>query len=119
MRASSLGGSAFLPGPDKANRGLYGALFAMKFKITRHAAVSPPEHALDLLEQRLGRRRKGVSFVRVGSEIKANVNRDDPVNMTQDERTDVGRRAVLEIVSELCEHDPDLELEWYAVSPAR
>ncbi|HXW58331.1 MAG TPA: hypothetical protein VEJ23_02510 [Solirubrobacteraceae bacterium] len=91
----------------------------MRFRITRHAATSSPEQAIELLAQRIAGRRKGVSFVHVGDEIRANVNRDDPVYMTQDERVSIGRRAVLEIVSELCERDPDLEVDWYAVSPAR
>jgi hypothetical protein len=91
----------------------------MRFRITRHAATSPPDQAVELLAQRLGSRRKGVSFVLVGAEIRANLKRDDPVYMTQDERVDIGRRAVLEIVSELCERDPDLNVDWYAVSPAR
>lgn len=91
----------------------------MKFKITRHVATSPPEQAIDLLAERIGSRRKGVSFERVGGEIRANINRDDPVYMTQDERVDIGRRAVLEIVSELCARDADLEIDWFAVSPAR
>lgn len=91
----------------------------MKFKITRHGATAPPEQAIDLLAQRLPSRRKGVSFARVGAEIRANVNRDDPVYVTQDERVDIGRRAVLEIITELCERDPDLNIDWYAVSPSR
>ncbi len=74
--------------------------------------------AIDLLAARIGKRR-GVSFTRVGHEIRANLNRDDPIAMTHDERTDVGRRAVLEIVAEVCERNPELEFEWYAVSPAR
>jgi hypothetical protein len=55
----------------------------------------------------------------VGGEIRATVPDDDaPVAMTSDERTDVGRRAVLEVVGEVCERAPDLKLDWYAVSPA-
>jgi hypothetical protein len=91
----------------------------VKFRITRHAATSPPEQAIDVLAERIGSRRKGVSFRRVGDEIRVNIDRDDPVHMTQDERVDIGRRAVLEIVADLCERDPELELDWFAVSPAR
>jgi hypothetical protein len=90
----------------------------MKFMITQHATASPPEHALDLLAERMGNRQEDVSFVRVGAEIRASLDRDDPIAMTHDERTDIGRRAVLEIVSEVCERAPELELDWYAVSPA-
>jgi hypothetical protein len=90
----------------------------MKFRITRHATTSPPEHALDLLTERMGSRREGVSFARVGPEIRAKLDGDDPIAMTRDERTDVGRRAVLEIVAEVCERAPELKLDWFAVSPA-
>jgi len=91
----------------------------VKFTITRHATASPPEDALDLLAERVGSRRDDVSFARVGAEIRASVDRDNPVAMTQDERTDIGRRAVLEIVGEVCERAPELKLDWFAVSPAR
>ncbi len=91
----------------------------MKFRITRHASGSPPEGALELLAERMGARRQGVSFVCVGQEIRANIQRDDPVAMTQDERLDIGRRAVLQIVADVCEPSPELKLDWFAVSPAR
>lgn len=91
----------------------------MKFRITRHATGSPPEDALDLLSSRIGKRREDVVFARVGGEIRANLNRDEPVAMTRDDRTEVGRRAVLEIVEDVCESAPELKLDWYAVSPAR
>jgi hypothetical protein len=91
----------------------------MKFRITRHASASPPEHALDALTERMGSRREEVSFRRVGAEIQAKLDRDDPVSMTQDERTAIGRLAVLEIVGEVCDRAPELKLDWFAVSPAR
>jgi hypothetical protein len=91
----------------------------MKFRITRHASASPPEHALDLLSERMRGRHEDVSFARVGAEITAKLDRDDPIAMTQDERTDIGRRAVLGAVAEICERTPELKLDWYAVSPSR
>jgi hypothetical protein len=91
----------------------------MRFRITRHTTASPPEDALDLLTSRIGKRRDDVCFARVGGEIRASFDRDEPVAMTQDERTDVGRRAVLEIVEEVCDRAPELKLDWFAVSPAR
>lgn len=91
----------------------------MKFRITRHSTSSPPPDALERLSSRLGPRREEVSFTMVGAEIRATVRDDDaPVAMTHDERTDIGRRAVLEVVSEVCERVPELELDWYAISPA-
>jgi hypothetical protein len=91
----------------------------MRFRITRHATASPPEDALDLLTSRIGKRRDDVQFSRVGGEIRANLNRDEPVAMTQDDRTEVGRRAVLQIVEDVCERAPELKLDWFAVSPSR
>jgi hypothetical protein len=91
----------------------------MRFRITGHSTSSPPEDALDLLIERIGDRREDLSFARTGTEITANLDRDDPIAMTHDERTDIGRRAVLEVVGEVCERAPELELDWYAVSPAR
>jgi hypothetical protein len=90
----------------------------MKFRITRHATASPPEDAMDLLTTRIGTHREDVYFARVGGEIRANLDRDEPVAMTHDERTDIGRRAVLEIVEEVCERAPELKTDWFAVSPA-
>jgi hypothetical protein len=91
----------------------------MRFRITRHAHVSPPEHVIDLLTARMGSRREDVSFARVGGEVRAKLDRDAPIAMTRDERIDIGRRAVLEVVGEICERAPELKLDWFAVSPAR
>jgi hypothetical protein len=91
----------------------------MRFRITRHASASAPEYALDLLSEHIGAKRREVSFARVGHEIRANLDRDEQVAMTQDERADIGRRAVLAIVSDVCERAPELKLDWYAVSAAR
>jgi hypothetical protein len=90
----------------------------MKFRITRHASGSPPEHALDLLTKRIGTC-EDVVFARIGPEISASLDGDDRVAVTHDERTDIGRRAVLGIVAEICERAPELKLDWFAVSPAR
>jgi hypothetical protein len=79
----------------------------------------PPEHALDLLSERIGRRCEDVSFMRVGSEITAKLDRDHPIAMTRDERIHTGRRLVLDAVGEICDRSPELKLDWYAVSPAR
>lgn len=91
----------------------------MKFRVTRHTATSPPDYALDRFSARMGRGYDDVSFALVGPEIRASLDRDDPVAMTQDERTDIGRRAVLGAVAEICERTPELKLDWFAVSPAR
>ncbi|HEX4466742.1 MAG TPA: hypothetical protein VH025_06105, partial [Solirubrobacteraceae bacterium] len=91
----------------------------MKFRITPHRTAGPPEQAIELLSERLNGRREDVMFARVGTELRANVDRDEPVSMTSDERREIGRRAVLEIIGEVCERTPALKFDWYAVSAAR
>jgi hypothetical protein len=71
-----------------------------------------------MLSEYMGARRREVSFARVGQEIRANLDRDEQVAMTQDERLDIGRGAVLAIVGDVCERAPELKLDWFAVSPA-
>jgi hypothetical protein len=90
----------------------------MQFRITKHAVGKPPENALDLLAERIGSRRDGVTFKRAGTSISARLDRDDPVSMTSDERAERGRHTVLEMLGEVCEqHAADIKLEWYAVRP--
>jgi hypothetical protein len=91
----------------------------VRFKITRHSGFSPPEDALEQLLQRLGVYREGARFSKVGEEIWANVETEAPVSMTQDERVDIGRRAVLKLVREACEAAPGLESDWFAVGSER
>jgi hypothetical protein len=88
----------------------------VKFLITRHSAFKPPDDALDLLWQRLGAGRDEVSFAKVGAEIRATVGEDAPVSMTRDERVEIGRRAILEILTDVCELAPELKSDWFAVS---
>jgi hypothetical protein len=90
----------------------------MTFTITRHASGAPPECALELLGARIPRRVEDVLFSMSGAEIAALIDRDEAVWMTRDERVDIGRRAVLEALDEVCERSPELQLDWYAVSPA-
>jgi hypothetical protein len=90
----------------------------MRFRVTRHTAVNPPEGVLSLLGEHIPARREDVIFSRAGSEISARLDRDEPVRMTADERIEIGREAVLEAVGEVCEHSADLDADWYAVSPA-
>lgn len=88
----------------------------MQFRITPHSAFAPPADALDLLWQRLGAEREEVSFERAGTQITATTGEDAPVSMTRDERIHVGRRAVLDVLREVCEEAPELRSDWYAVS---
>jgi hypothetical protein len=91
----------------------------VQFRITPHSAFAPPADALDLLWQRLGTNHEDVSFEKAGSEITAITDEDAPVAMTSDERAEIGRRAVLDIVREVCEVAPELRSDWFAVSSGR
>jgi hypothetical protein len=91
----------------------------VRFRITRHSGFTPPDDALDLLLARLGPHRDGASFAKVGAEIWATVEADAPVSMTHDERADIGRRAVLNIMREACEGAPGLNSDWFAVGSER
>ncbi len=39
--------------------------------------------------------------------------------MERDQREEIGRRAVFDIVSGICEREPELESDWFAVSTRR
>lgn len=88
----------------------------MRLRITVHAGsmATRPANALDLLWQRLGADHDGASFVKVGpDEIGATLGHNVPA--MAGERLETERRALLEIVSDLCERAPELELDWFAV----
>jgi len=51
-------------------------------------------------------------------EVGASLDREDSVSETNDERVEIGRRAVLGALEEICDGAPELMLDWYAVSPA-
>lgn len=91
----------------------------MRFRVTRHSAVKSPENVLALLGERLPPRRDDVLFSSASGEIRARLDRDEAVWMTDDELLEIGREAVLEAVGEVCERSSDLKLDWFAVSPAR
>ncbi len=94
----------------------------MKFRITPHSAFKAskrPADANDLLWQRLDARHDQVSFAKVGSEIRATWGDDVPSSMESDERAEIGRRVVLDIVREACNGSQGLEFDWFAVSLLR
>jgi len=78
--------------------------------------IAPPADAIDLLWQRLDVSHDEASFARAGAEIVATWGEDAP-SSTRDERAEIGRLAVLEIVRDACERTPELELDWFAVAP--
>jgi hypothetical protein len=92
----------------------------VKFRISTHAAAhsatSPPADAMELLWKRLGPRREDATFARVGADIAATWSGDEHISSSRDERAEVGRHAVLEIVSRVCDGAPELTADWFAVS---
>lgn len=88
----------------------------MRFRITLHSGFSAPAGAIELLWERLGTRRDEALFARVGAEIRATWGENTHVSSPRDERAEVGRSAVLAIVTGVCERAPELEAEWFAVS---
>lgn len=99
-----------------------GALYCCRvtFRITLHSGFSAPAQALDLLWERLdASRREDARFSRVGAEIRATWKEDAEISMERDQREEIGRRAVFDIVSGICEREPELESDWFAVSTRR
>jgi hypothetical protein len=91
----------------------------VRFRITHHSGFAAPADALDLLWQRLGASQDGMSFAKVGPEIRVTIKGDAPVSVTRDERLEIGRRAVLDVVRDMCDGPPGLKSDWFAVSPER
>ena len=94
----------------------------MEFRITLHAGPKSPARpadALDLLWERLGSRQDQASFAKVGSEIRATWGNDAPASVEWDERSELGREALLDIVIDVCERAPQLKSDWFAVSARR
>jgi hypothetical protein len=89
----------------------------MKFKITIHARSGAPADALDLLWEQLSTGREDVRFSRPGVAIVGTWMSEAPVTMERDERNEVGRRVVWDIVCDACESPAGLRSDWFAVSP--
>jgi hypothetical protein len=89
----------------------------VQFRITHHSGFAAPADALELLSVRVGASHNGVSFAKVGRQIRAMTPEDAPVSMTRDERIEIGRRVVLDLVREACEGSTELKSDWFAVSP--
>jgi hypothetical protein len=91
----------------------------VNFRITRHSGWAPPDDALDLLWERLGTRREDASFAKGRTEIRASWEKDVSISMERDEREELGRAAILDIVRGVCEQAPELKTDWFAVSVHR
>jgi hypothetical protein len=87
------------------------------FRITPHSGYGAPEGAIERLAEALGSRRGAARFGKVGGEIRASWSDELPVSMERDEREELGRVAILEILRELCDGSSgNLDLSWFAVS---
>jgi hypothetical protein len=91
----------------------------MNFSITRHAGWAAPDDALNMLWERLGAHREEVSFAKGDAAIRATWGSDAPSSIDRDEREEVGRMAILEIVRGVCEQAPELSSDWFAVGVRR
>jgi hypothetical protein len=91
----------------------------VRFRISRHSGFSAPADAVDQLWQHLGPKREEASFAKVGNVIRAEWGADAPVSLERDEREEIGRGVLLEIVRDVCERTPGLKTDWYAISPFR
>jgi hypothetical protein len=91
----------------------------MTFRITRHSGFAAPADAFDLLWQRLDGNLDGPRFTKVGAGIRATWEGDAPISLERDEREEIGRRVVLDIVCDVCARAPELRSDWFAVSTLR
>ena len=89
----------------------------MKFRITRHSSFRPPNDAIDILWERLGTRRDEIWFSRVGAEIRATWGEEMRDSLARERGAEVGRQEIVELLRDICDRDPALRSDWYAVSP--
>jgi hypothetical protein len=107
-------------GPSYESIAASGTAVALGYKITPHLGSPRPRwnaEAMDLLWHRLDLSRGDTAFLKVGNEITATWKLDSPLPVERDELIQLGRLAVLEIVRDVCRRAPELEFEWFAVSP--
>jgi hypothetical protein len=91
----------------------------MRFAITIHSGHGAPPDALERLWQRLGPNRDEASFALGDGEIAAEWREDEGDLEARETRAAVAREQVLEILREVSEEAPELELDWFAITPAR
>jgi hypothetical protein len=88
----------------------------VRFTIAVHAGYGAPPDAIELLAKRLGSERDEARFTPTGDAIDATWGEEAPVSMASDERAQIGRRALLAILDEVCDDAPELAFEWFAIS---
>jgi hypothetical protein len=72
---------------------------------------------MDLLWHRLDLSRSDTSFFKAGTQITATWHLDSTPPVERDELIQLGRLAIVEVVRDVCRRAPELEFEWFAVSP--
>jgi hypothetical protein len=93
---------------------------AVTLKITPHQAQrlpAPPAEAVGMLWRRLGSNHEGASFSRRGSEIRAMWESTASRSIARGELNEIARAAILDLLRDVCDRAPELEFDWFAVSP--
>jgi hypothetical protein len=86
------------------------------FRIGRHSGFAVPADALELLLRRLGSQLDHVSFAMVGAEIRARTAQPLGDAMSREARIDLERRAIVDLICDVCDDAPELKSDWFAVS---
>jgi hypothetical protein len=73
---------------------------------------------MELLLRRLGHRINDVSFVMDSGAIIAACEQEEGDREVREARIEVTRRAVFDLVDEVCAGSPELDSDWFAVSYA-
>jgi hypothetical protein len=71
---------------------------------------------MELLLRHLGAQVDEVSFAMVGNEIRATSGEGYGDSTTREIRVDVERRAIVDLIRDVCERAPELDSDWFAVS---
>lgn len=93
---------------------------AVTYKITPHLGSSRARHseAMELLWLRLDTTHNQALFAKAGSEVTVTWHLEAPPPVDRGELVEIGRLAVLAVVREVCRRAPELEFDWFAVSPS-
>jgi hypothetical protein len=71
---------------------------------------------MELLLRRLGARRDELTFAMDGDAITAISEEHEGDSSTREERVDTERRAIVDLLVDVCDDAPELESDWFAVS---
>jgi hypothetical protein len=71
---------------------------------------------MELLLRRLGARRDELTFAMDGGAIMAISEEHEGDSSTREERIEMERRAIVDLLVDVCDDAPELESDWFAVS---